>query len=105
MTGRPTLKEVEAAARILHEAGLRHHWWDLYSEVLRRTRFHRSHRQERIWCNRRIYVDRGQLGSLMIRTPTIRPTGWPAAPFASKPKRPPAGELPEAVEYIAWPAP
>ncbi len=30
MTGRPTLKEVEAAVRILHEAGLRHHWWELY---------------------------------------------------------------------------
>lgn len=27
---RPTLAEVEAAARILHRAGLHHHWWKPY---------------------------------------------------------------------------
>lgn len=30
MSPRPTLQEIEAAARVLHEAGLRHHWWDPY---------------------------------------------------------------------------
>ena len=30
MTARPTSKEVEAAARVLHEVGLRHHLWGKY---------------------------------------------------------------------------
>ena len=33
MIERPTSKEVEAAARVLHEAGLRHHWWDPYRKT------------------------------------------------------------------------
>ena len=30
MPARPTLPEIEAAARVLTDAGLRHHWWDPY---------------------------------------------------------------------------
>ena len=27
MVWRPSMEEVEAAARVLHEAGSHHHWW------------------------------------------------------------------------------
>jgi hypothetical protein len=30
MTARPTSKELEAAARVLHEVGLHHRWWGHY---------------------------------------------------------------------------
>ena len=30
MASRPTSREIEAAARVLHDMGLRHHWWDPY---------------------------------------------------------------------------
>ena len=32
MTERPTLKEIEAAARVLHKAGTHHHWWKPYDK-------------------------------------------------------------------------
>ena len=32
MVWRPSLEEVEAAARVLHEAGSHHHWWKPYSK-------------------------------------------------------------------------
>jgi hypothetical protein len=33
MVWRPTLKEIEAAAGVLHEAGLHHHWWAPYPKT------------------------------------------------------------------------
>jgi MoaA/NifB/PqqE/SkfB family radical SAM enzyme len=33
MVWRPTLKEIEAAAGVLHEAGLHHHWWTPYMKT------------------------------------------------------------------------
>jgi hypothetical protein len=33
MMWRPTLQEIEAAARVLHEAGLRHHWSEPYRKT------------------------------------------------------------------------
>jgi MoaA/NifB/PqqE/SkfB family radical SAM enzyme len=33
MVWRPTLKEIEAAADVLHEAGLHHHWWTPYPKT------------------------------------------------------------------------
>ena len=32
MNEHPTLKEVEAAARVLHDEGLHHHWWGKYKK-------------------------------------------------------------------------
>ena len=29
----PSLAEVEAAARVLHRAGLHHHWWKPYGKL------------------------------------------------------------------------
>jgi hypothetical protein len=33
MVWRPTLKEIEVAAGVLHEAGLHHHWWMPYMKT------------------------------------------------------------------------
>lgn len=30
---RPAPNEIEAAARVLHEIGLRHHWWPPYNKT------------------------------------------------------------------------
>jgi hypothetical protein len=30
---RPTPDEIEAAARVLHEIGLHHHWWSPYKKT------------------------------------------------------------------------
>ena len=30
MPARPSLREVEAAARVLHQFGLHYHWWEPY---------------------------------------------------------------------------
>jgi hypothetical protein len=32
MVWRPSLEEVEAAARVLYRAGLHHHWWKPYEK-------------------------------------------------------------------------
>jgi hypothetical protein len=33
MVWRPTSEEIEAAAGVLHDAGLHHHWWEPYRKT------------------------------------------------------------------------
>jgi hypothetical protein len=76
MPARPTLIEVEAAARILSEAGLRHRWWGARHQTSHDKRA-ATDPIERVRCDHCSHVDRSERGPLVIGlTDFSRRTRW-----------------------------